>query len=58
MNENAQVMRHGEPIPGLYAFGCAACSLINGYPGGGYPVNMSISRAIIAASHALGLGIC
>lgn len=57
VNENCQVLRNGEPIPGLYACGCVADSLVNGYPGGGYPVNMSISRGIIAADHALGLGI-
>lgn len=57
VNENSQVVRDGQPIDGLYACGCTAASLINGYTGGGYPVNMSISRGVIAMDHALGLGI-
>lgn len=57
VNENAQVLRKGEPIPGLYASGCAADALVCGYPGAGFPNSMAITRAMMAADHALGLGI-
>ena len=57
VDENARVLRDGEPIEGLYASGCASDALVTGYPGAGFPIAMAITRAFIAADHALGLGI-
>lgn len=57
VDEEARVLRGGEPIEGLYASGCASDALVTGYPGAGFPIAMAITRAFIAADHALGLGI-
>lgn len=57
VNEHAQVLRNGEPIPGLYAAGCTAAALVSGYPGGGFSIGSGCYRGMKAANHALGLGL-
>lgn len=57
VDKNARALRNGEPIPGLYAAGCVADAMVNGYPGGGFPIFSSVSRSFFALEHALGLGI-
>jgi 3-oxosteroid 1-dehydrogenase len=57
VDEKCRVLRNEEPINGLYAAGCVANALCNGYPGGGFPVWSSISRSFMALDDALSLGI-
>ena len=58
VDKDARVLNvDGDPIPGLYAAGCAADALVNGYPGGGFPIFSSIARSFFAMEDALGLGI-
>lgn len=56
VNENAQVLRNGEPIPGLYAAGCVAASY-SGYMGGGTSISSGLYRGMRAANHALDLNL-
>ena len=45
----------GQPIPGLYACGCDAYSIMGGeYPGGGCQVGAGMTFGYIAALHAAG----
>ncbi len=55
-NENAQVLTdHGTPIPGLYAAGNDAASIMGGnYPGGGITLGPAITFGYIAARHMAG----
>lgn len=55
-NENAQVLNdHGTPIPGLYAAGNDAASIMGGnYPGGGITLGPAITFGYIAARHMAG----
>ena len=52
-NENAQVVRaDGSPIPGLYAAGNDAASIMGGnYPGGGINLGPAVTFGYIAARH-------
>jgi succinate dehydrogenase/fumarate reductase flavoprotein subunit len=46
----------GQPIPGLYACGCDAYSIMGGeYPGGGCQVGAGMTFGYIAARHAAGV---
>lgn len=56
-NGDAQVLRAGEVIEGLYAAGCTADAPIDGYPGGGFPNSVAIVGSLSAINHALDLGI-
>lgn len=55
-NENAQVLgENGAPIPGLYAAGNDAASIMGGnYPGGGITLGPAITFGYIAARHMSG----
>jgi len=55
-NENAQVLGDGDkPIPGLYAAGNDAASIMGGnYPGGGITLGPAITFGYIAARHMSG----
>lgn len=55
-NENAQVLGdNGKPIPGLYAAGNDAASIMGGnYPGGGITLGPAITFGYIAARHMSG----
>lgn len=57
VNENAQVLKDGTPIPGLYAAGCTSASIVSGYPGAGTAIATGIFRSIVAVNHAMQLGI-
>jgi succinate dehydrogenase/fumarate reductase flavoprotein subunit len=52
-NEHAQVLGPGNwPIPGLYAAGNDACSIMGGaYPGGGITLGPAVTFGYIAARH-------
>ena len=54
-NANAQVLNvWGEPIPGLYAAGNAAASIMGpGYPGAGGTLGPAIAFGYIAGLHAV-----
>ena len=54
VNEHNQVLRNGEPIPGLYASGCVAA---NTYTSGGWSIAWGFYGGMNAVDHALGLGI-
>lgn len=54
VNEHNQVLRNGEPIPGLYASGCVAA---NTYTSGGWSIAWDFYGDLNAVDHALGLGI-
>lgn len=56
-NGDAQVLRGGKPIPGLYASGCCADAIIGGYPCGGFPNTCAVMGAVSAVNHALGMGL-
>lgn len=56
VNEYAQVMKEGEPIPGLYAAGCTAVNY-SGYMGAGVSVGSGLYRSIRAVDHAMNLGV-
>lgn len=55
-NQNAQVVGdNGQPIPGLYAAGNDAASIMGGnYPGGGITLGPAITFGYIAARHMSG----
>ncbi|WP_425403764.1 FAD-dependent oxidoreductase [Hwanghaeella sp.] len=55
-NENAQVLdQGGRPIPGLYAAGNDAASIMGGnYPGGGITLGPAVTFGYIAARHMSG----
>lgn len=55
-NENAQVLAQtGHPIPGLYAAGNDAASIMGGnYPGGGITLGPAVTFGYIAARHMSG----
>mgnify|MGYP003700600799 CR=1 FL=1 len=55
-NQNAQVVSdNGQPIPGLYAAGNDAASIMGGnYPGGGITLGPAITFGYIAARHMSG----
>src|SRR5690606_32992020 len=55
-NENAQVLNgDGRPIPGLYAVGNDAASIMGGnYPGGGITLGPAVTFGYIAARHIAG----
>lgn len=54
-NENAQVLGEDGPIPGLYAAGNDAASIMGGaYPGGGITIGPALTFGYIAARHMSG----
>lgn len=58
VNASAQVLKNGEPIPGLYAAGCNAAAFSgSAYSSAGMSVVGTIYRSVAAANHALALGI-
>ena len=57
VNSDAQVLRNGEPVPGLYACGSAADAVISGYTGGGFPNASGVVGSVCAMNHALDLGL-
>ncbi len=56
-NGDAQVLGADGPIAGLYAAGCTADAVIDGYPGGGFPNSCAIMGSLLAVNHALELNL-
>jgi succinate dehydrogenase/fumarate reductase flavoprotein subunit len=57
-DKHGQVLRNGQPIPGLYCTGCnAAPTTGSAYCGGGNANGPAFYHAVAAANHALNLGI-
>lgn len=57
VDANAQVLRGGEPVPGLYACGCNAACIAACYPGAGWSNGTGTARGMFAVNHMFDLGL-
>ena len=52
-----RVIKNGEPIPGLYACGCNAGSIIDSHPGYGGSISVAMAGGMFAVNHMFDLGL-